>query len=54
MPSSCALGSYLATPWRYGRGLRREEPHVNDDLFTDTVRIRDFDTAMRQALLDAG
>ena len=27
---------------------------MNDDLFTDTVRIRDFDTAMRQALLDAG
>ena len=27
---------------------------MNDDLFTDTVRMRDFDTAMRQALLDAG
>ena len=29
-------------------------PHVNGDLFADPLRIPDFDTAMRQALLDAG
>ena len=29
-------------------------PHVNGDLFDGTVRIPDFDTEMRRALLDAG
>ena len=29
-------------------------PHVNGDLFDGAVRIPDFDTEMRQALLDAG
>ena len=29
-------------------------PYVNGDLFAEPLRIPDFDTAMRQALLDAG
>ena len=29
-------------------------PHVNGDLFAEQLRIADFDSAMRQALLDAG
>ena len=29
-------------------------PHVNGDLFAEPLRIPDFDSAMRQALLDAG
>ena len=29
-------------------------PHVNGELFAESLRIPDFDTAMRQALLDAG
>ena len=29
-------------------------PHVNGDLFAESIRIPDFDSAMRQALLDAG
>ena len=29
-------------------------PHVNGELFAETLRIPDFDASMRQALLDAG
>ena len=29
-------------------------PHVNGELFAESLRIPDFDTTMRQALLDAG
>ena len=29
-------------------------PHVNGDLFDGAVRIPDFDSEMRRALLDAG